>query len=65
MVKFASLVGGILLIGIVAFCTYGFLSAPEAPADMVWSFRLLYGIIGVASLVGAGWLLARLRRPGH
>jgi hypothetical protein len=55
MSKLVRLVGAIVLVGVAAFCVYGFLSAPEAGAD-VGSVRLLYGAIGVVSVGGAAWL---------
>ena len=53
--------GVVILIALAAFCVFGFLAAAEAPTEAVWSFRLLYGITGLGSLVGAGWLLTWLR----
>jgi hypothetical protein len=45
----------VVLVAVTAFCVFGFLAAPEA-GTAATSFRLLYGLAGVASLGGAGWL---------
>jgi len=56
MSKVVRIAGAVVLVGIAAFCVFGFLSAAEAGADAVWSVRILYGAIGLASLGGAAWL---------
>jgi hypothetical protein len=56
MSKLVRLVGAVLLVGIAGFCVFGFLAAAEAPAEAVGSVRLLYAVVGVASLGVAGWL---------
>jgi hypothetical protein len=55
MSKLVRLVGAVLLLGVTAFCAYGFLSASEAGAA-AGSFRLLYCVVGIVSVGGAGWL---------
>jgi hypothetical protein len=55
MSKLVRLVGAVLLVGVTAFCVYGFLSAPEAGVA-AGSVRLLYGAVGVVSVGGAAWL---------
>lgn len=55
MFKLVRLVAAILLVGVTAFCVFGFLAAPEAGTN-AGSFRLLYSAVGVVSLGGAGWL---------
>ncbi len=52
----------LLFVVVVAFCVYGFLSASEAGGD-AGSIRLIYGVIGAASL-GVIYWLAWLRRSG-
>jgi len=55
LVAVIRVLAAVILVGLAAFCVFGFLSAPEAGAD-AWLFRLLYGTIGVAVACGAGSL---------
>jgi hypothetical protein len=55
MVKLIRLAGAVLLVGATAFCTFGFLAAPEAGAD-AGRVQFLYGSIGLLTACGAGWL---------
>lgn len=59
MSKLIRIVGAILLIGVAAFCVFGFLASSEAPADSVGFYRTLYSLVGIASLGTAGWLCWR------
>jgi len=61
MLKFIQIMGAAALIGLAAFCTFGFLAAAEVP-DAVWYYRLLYGTIGLVSLTSATCLLVGPRR---
>jgi hypothetical protein len=53
MRKFAVIVGSLvaiaLLLGIAAFCVFGFMVSAEA-AEAAWAFRTMYGAIGVGCL---------------
>ncbi len=54
-------VGAVFLLAVTAFCVFGFLATFE-PADFV-AIRIVYCVIGVGSLTGAGCLLTlRTRR---
>lgn len=55
MTKLIRIAGAVLLIGVAAFCVFGFLAAAEAPSEIVF-FRVLYSVIGLASFGTAGWL---------
>ncbi len=55
MSTFIRLSAAVVLVAVAAFCVFGFLAAPEVGAA-AWVFQFLYGLIGVASLGGAGWL---------
>jgi hypothetical protein len=50
------IVGSVFLLAVSAFCVFGFL-ATFRPADFV-IIRLVYGVVGIASLIGAGCLVA-------
>ena len=47
--------GAMLLIGIALFCGYGFLASFELGFPNV--FHFLYGTAGLATLLGAAWLV--------
>jgi len=47
----------LVLLLVVAACVYLAIAVPEAPADSWWAFWLIYAIVGLLCLVGAGWLL--------
>jgi hypothetical protein len=51
----------IVLILIAAGCVYLSFAATEAPRDVWWKFWTIYAVVGLSSLLGAGWLL-RVRR---
>jgi hypothetical protein len=53
----------IVLILIAAACVYLSFAAMEAPRDTWWKFWMIYGVVGLSCLLGAGWLL-RVRRAG-
>lgn len=54
----AKLVGAILLVGLTLFCGYGFLASFEPGFGKFPNvFHAFYGVIGVAALVGAVWLV--------
>ena len=46
-----------LLLGVTAFCIFGFLATYEPPGFPVW--RLIYGAAGLMALTGVGWVLTR------
>ena len=46
------------LLGIAAFCVYGFLSAGEAPVGSRWAFRTIYGTVGLGCAVGRPRLIS-------
>ena len=52
MRKVVAGVGAILLLGMAAFCAFGFLAATEAGPDAGW-YRLLYGVLGMVTTGGA------------
>ena len=56
MSKLIRIVSAALLLGLVAFCVFGFLAAAEMP-DTAGLFQFLYGAIGLALLGTAGWLV--------
>jgi hypothetical protein len=58
MSKVLQIVGAVLLFAVAAFCVFGFLAAAEAApvAAEVWSVRLMYGLVGLGAVGGAGWL---------
>jgi hypothetical protein len=47
--------GAVPLLGVVAFCVFGFLAAPEVP-EAAGFWRLVYSAVGAAALAGAGWM---------
>ena len=47
----------LFLLGVAAFCIFGFLATYEPPGFPGW--RLIYGAASLACLAGAGWVLAR------
>jgi hypothetical protein len=64
MKLFVAVLGSFLLLAVAAFCGFGFLATFE-PTDNVtqfMAFRIGYSVIGVGSLVGAGFLIAKTVR---
>lgn len=57
MTKLIRTVGAVLLVGVTAFCVFGFLAASEAPADSIVWFRLMYGVVGIVSVGTAVYLV--------
>jgi hypothetical protein len=57
MSKLVRALGALPLVGIAAFCAFGFLAAPAAPVEAAGLIWLLLGVIGFVSLCGVGWLL--------
>jgi hypothetical protein len=50
------IVGAVFLLAVTAFCVFGFLATFEPEGFAV--FRLIYGVVGIGSLIGAGGLVA-------
>jgi hypothetical protein len=50
------IVGSVFLLAVSAFCVFGFLVTFK-PADFL-IIRLVYGLVGIGSLIGAGCLVA-------
>ena len=64
MKLFVAILGSILLLAVSAFCGFGFLATFE-PTDNVtqfMAFRIGYGLIGLACLMGVGFLIAKALR---
>ena len=67
MDRIAKLLVAVVLLAVAAFCAFGFLASyepPPSPARL--ALRLAYAAVGLASLAGAGVLIARalaVRRP--
>ena len=57
----AAIIAAIMLLGIAAFCVYGFMATfePIDNATTVWVFRIGYSVVGIACVAGA--LLAILK----
>jgi hypothetical protein len=53
-------VGTVFLLAVAAFCVFGFLATFD-PADFV-VIRIVYGVVGSGSLLGAGCLVASKTR---
>jgi O-antigen/teichoic acid export membrane protein len=52
---------GLVLLGLVAFCVFGFLATFEPlPLPQQWAWRIMYGLVGVSCLLG----IVRLLRGG-
>lgn len=51
----------VLLLGVVGFCSFGFLATFEPTNDSMVGWRIGYGAVGVASLVGAVWIVRAAR----
>jgi hypothetical protein len=49
----------LLVLALAAFCSFGFLATFE-PSGFP-AMRVVYGTVGIASLIGAGWLLSAER----
>ncbi len=60
----ARIVLAVLLIGIAGYCVFGFLATLEPMHDSVLAWRIGYGAVGIASLVGAVWVIRTARRSG-
>ena len=59
MPRYASILLAVVLLGVAAFCVFGFLATYERPG---WSvLRVTYGVVGLLALVGAGVLILRSR----
>jgi hypothetical protein len=55
MSRLFRLLAAAVLVGVTAFCAFGFLSASEAQ-DAAAAVRYLYAVVGTLSVGGAGWL---------
>ena len=58
------IIGSLLLLGVAAFCVFGFLATFEPtnnPAQFM-AFRIGYSVIGLGCLVGMGFLIVNLFR---
>ncbi len=51
------LTGTVAFLAVTGFCVYGFMATYESPD--FWPWRILYGVLGGVSLLGAGWLLRK------
>jgi hypothetical protein len=47
----------LVLLVVVAACVYLAIAVPEAPSDSRQAFWLIYSLVGLLCLLGAGWLL--------
>lgn len=54
MATAARIVGTLVLLGIAAFCGFGFLATFEPPGWI--TLRAVYGVVGVLSLLGVVWM---------
>lgn len=62
MQAISRLLTAIILLGVVAFCVFGFLATFEPlPPATQWTWRAIYAAVGLASMVGAGALAVRRR----
>lgn len=50
---------GILLLLVAGFCVFGFLASFEPGATLAPFFKAVYGVVGTACLITAGWLFIR------
>ena len=57
MAIFVRILFALVLLGIAGFCGFGLLATFEPLDQNVIAFRIGYGAIGIASLLGAGWLV--------
>jgi hypothetical protein len=55
------IVSAVVLVGVAAFCVFGFLASSEAGPEDANLFRLLYGAVGLSSVVTAGYLVTSIR----
>lgn len=51
----------VVLLGVVGYCVFGFLATLEPMNDSVLGWRIGYGAVGIASLVGAVWIVRAAR----
>lgn len=60
----ARVMAALVLLGLAAFCAFGFLATYEPPGSPL--LRIMYGLVGALCLTGAGWILVRKERaePG-
>jgi LPXTG-motif cell wall-anchored protein len=56
--------GALGLFAIAAFCAFGFMATFEPSASPRWPWQVGYGLIGLASLGGAIFLLRSKRNRG-
>lgn len=62
MQALSRLLTAIILLGVAAFCAFGFLATFEPlPPATQWTWRAIYAAAGLASLIGAGALAVRLK----
>jgi hypothetical protein len=57
MAKYVRILLALVLLGIAAFCGFGLLATFEPTDQNVIAFRIGYGAIGIASILGAVWLV--------
>ena len=57
MKLFVASIGSLLLLAVAAFCLFGFLATFE-PTSNAMEFRIGYTVVGLGSLIGAGFLIA-------
>ena len=60
MANFIRMILAVFLLLVAAFCVYQVIAGGES-SESRWAYWLLDGIIGLASLAGACWLLGRKR----
>ena len=57
------IVGAVFLLAVAAFCVFGFLATFEPP--VTGAVRVIYVVLGIVSLVGAGWLVSKKETCGY
>lgn len=57
MSKLIRITIAVVLVGVAAFCIFGLLASYEPGIGPAVLFRVLYSIVGLASLGMAGWLV--------
>jgi len=61
MKPLAAILGSLLLLAIAAFCALGFMATFEPTANAL-AFRVGYAVVGIACLVGVGFLVVNAVR---
>ena len=59
-----AIIGSLLLLGVAAFCVFGFLATfePTNNPGQFMAFRIGYSVVGVGCLVGIGFLIVNALR---